>query len=123
MAETGAALKTDASAWECQLVALVWLWPVAADATRKVRTKPLDPKPDSFPADKHARLCEQVFNIRCAHRKLMVRSHRIGDNFARKTKPLQTGKSGRKKDITDTLPPNNLAIPGQGVRKPCNSCR
>ncbi|NEK38696.1 Tn3 family transposase [Rhizobium leguminosarum] len=66
-----------------------------AVAVGKVTAKAVDPKTNGFPADNDTPLGKQVFHIRCAQGKPVIDPHCVGDNFPRKTKPLQTGKGAR----------------------------
>lgn len=68
---------------------VVRLRPVPADASRKMRTKPVHPKADGFAADDDAALRQQILDIRRAQRKAMKGPDRIGDDLAGKTKALR----------------------------------
>ena len=68
---------------------VVWTRPVPANAGRKMRTKPVDPKANSFAANHDTTLCQQILNIRRAERKAVVRSNGIGDDLARVAKTFQ----------------------------------
>ncbi|OAN97466.1 hypothetical protein A8B74_11775 [Sulfitobacter geojensis] len=56
-------LATDRDYNLVQMPFVVWARAITPDATREMATKSIDPQPDGIPADYHASLCKQVFNI------------------------------------------------------------
>ena len=65
--------------------------PIAPDTSGEMSAEAIDPKPDCFPADRDAPLCEQIFNIPCAEGKTVIGPNRLSDDLARKTKAFQAG--------------------------------
>lgn len=96
---------------------IIRLWPVPANAGGKMAAKAIDPQSNSFSADDHAALREQILHIGRAQSKSVISPNRISDDLTWKTKTLQTGKSARQfhcTSIPETHASNNLAIPFNG---------
>ena len=68
---------------------------VAPDATGEVDPKTVYPFPDRFPADHHAPIGENIFDIRRAEREAMVDPDRICDDLTRRTVAFQARHGGR----------------------------
>ena len=64
-------------------------WPVSSNTICELAAKAVDPSSDGFPAEYHAALREQIFNICSTERKPVVDPDCIGDDLTRKTKTLQ----------------------------------
>ena len=67
------------------------LWSIPTNAIGIMTTKAVDPEPNSFPADDHPALGEQILHVGRAQGKAVVGLDRIGDDLTRKAKPLQPG--------------------------------
>ena len=68
-----------------------WARPVTFDAIGEMSTKTVHPKPDGFAANNHAALGKQIFYIRSAQCKAVIRPHRVGNDLSRKTETFKTG--------------------------------
>jgi len=66
-------------------------WPVTTNTRSEMRYKPIDPAADCFSTDYHATFSKQIFNIRRAQRKPMVRPDSISNDFTWVAKAFQTG--------------------------------
>lgn len=58
----------------------VWLWPVLANAVRKLPAEPVHPQADRLSADSYASFCKEILNIRRTQRKAMINPNRVGNN-------------------------------------------
>ena len=68
-----------------------WARPVTFDAIGEMSTKTVHPKPDGFAANIHAALGKEIFYIRSAQCKAVIRPHRVGNDLSRKTETFKTG--------------------------------
>lgn len=89
-------------------------WAILANAICEMLPKTINPQPDRFPADNHAPICQQVFNICRAQCEAVVRPDCVSNNLAGIANALKAWHIGRN-DHTEMIararPLNNLAIP------------
>jgi hypothetical protein len=62
---------------------------IPTNAICEVSAKAIDPKPDHFSTDNHTPRRQQIFSIRCAQGKSVVRSDSVRNDFTWITKALQ----------------------------------